>query len=97
MPSKQIIFADRVVGLTVQGGLVRMDLAVNAGTARDKEGKTAQRMEVTAQVVLPVEAFANAVEMQGKVLKEIATRSARTAPRAPSDASPLEEGQKGAT
>lgn len=75
MPSKQIVFADRLVGLTVQNGLVRLDLAVNAGQVKDKEGKTGQRMEVTSQLVMPVEAFANAVNMQQNVLKQIVARA----------------------
>ena len=74
MPNKQVLFADRLVGLNLQNGLVRMDLAVNAGTVKGKDDKPAQRMEVTTQLVMPLEAFANAVAMQDKLLKELIAR-----------------------
>ncbi len=75
MSNKQIVFADRLVGLTVQNGLVRLDLAVNAGQVKDKEGKTGQRMEVTSQLVMPLDAFVNAVAMQQNALKQIVSRA----------------------
>ena len=74
MPNKQIVFSDRLVGLTVQNGLVRMDLAVNAGQVKGKDDKVGQRMEVTTQVVMPLDAFANAVAMQQNLLKEVVAR-----------------------
>jgi len=74
MSNKQIVFADRLVGLTVQNGLVRMDLAVNAGQVKDKDGKTGQRMDVTSQLVMPLDAFVNAVAMQQNALKEVVAR-----------------------
>ncbi len=74
MPNKQIIFADRLVGLSLQNGLVRMDLAVHAGSGKNKDDQPVQRMEVTTQLVIPVEAFANAVGMQDKLLKELVAR-----------------------
>lgn len=74
MANKQIIYTDRVVGITVQNGLVRMDLAVFAGTGKGKDDKPVQRMEITTQVVMPLEAFANAVAAQEKLLKELIAR-----------------------
>lgn len=74
MANKQIVFADRLVGLTVQNGLVRLDLAVNAGQVKDKDGKTGQRMDVTTQLVLPMDAFVNAVAMQQNALKQVVAR-----------------------
>lgn len=74
MSNKQYIFSDRLVGLNLQNGLVRLDLAVNAGTVKGKDDKPAQRMEVTTQVVMPLEAFANAVAMQDKLLRELVAR-----------------------
>lgn len=73
--SKQIAFADRLVGASVQNGLVRLDLAVFAGMSKDKEGKPLQRMEITQQLVLPIDAFVQAVGMQQKLLKELGARS----------------------
>jgi len=82
MANKQIVFADRLVGLTVQNGLVRLDLAVNAGQVKDKEGKTGQRMEVTSQLVMPLDAFVNAVAMQQNAMKQIASRAQQAAGKA---------------
>ena len=71
MPNKQVIFSDRIVGLSVQNGLVRIDLAVNAGTVKGNDDKTKQRMEVTTQLVMPLDAFANGVAMQQKALQQL--------------------------
>lgn len=82
MANKQIVFADRLVGLTVQNGLVRLDLAVNAGQVKDKEGKTGQRMEVASQLVMPLDAFVNAVSMQQNALKQVVSRAQQAAGKA---------------
>jgi len=74
MANKQIVFADRLVGLSLQNGLVRLDLAVHAGQVKDKEGKTGQRMDINTQLVMPLDAFAQAVGMQQSVLKQLAAR-----------------------
>ena len=72
MSNKQIIFADRLVNLTVQNGLVRLDLAVNAGTTQGKDDKPAQRLDITTQLVMPLDAFANAVGVQQNFLQQVA-------------------------
>lgn len=83
MPNKQIIFSDRVVGLSAQNGLVRIDLAVNAGTVKGADDKTKQRMDVTTQIVMPIEAFADAVAMQQKMLQQMVEEGKkRRAPKA---------------
>jgi len=69
---KQGVFADRLVNASVHNGLVRLDLAVFAGTAQDKDGKPAIQLEPTHQLVMPLEAFAAAVATQDKGLKELA-------------------------
>ncbi|MBL0090300.1 MAG: hypothetical protein IPP87_13340 [Ideonella sp.] len=74
MANKQIVFSDRLVGLSIQNGLVRLDLAVNAGTVKGKDDKPAQRLEVTTQLVMPLDAFANAVDMQRKLLADVIAR-----------------------
>ena len=74
MANKQIVFCDRMVNISLQNGLVRLDLAVNADTVKGKDDKPAQRMEVTSQVVMPLDAFVNAVAMQQKLLKELIAR-----------------------
>jgi hypothetical protein len=86
MANKQIIFSDRLVGLSLQSGLVRLDLAVHAGAVKGNDDKPAQRMEVTTQVVMPLEAFANAVAMQDKMLRELIAREQK-----------MREGQAAAT
>lgn len=83
MAYKQVIFADQLVGMTVQNGLVRMDLAINAGTVRGKDDKPAQRMEITTQLVLPLDAFVNAVGMQQRLIKEIADKQKKRSLKAP--------------
>lgn len=74
MASKEIVFADRVVSISVHNGLVRLDLGVVAGNAKGKDDKPAVRLETTHQVVLPMEGFITAVGMQEKVVKELVER-----------------------
>lgn len=74
MANKQIVFADRLVGLSIHNGLVRLDLAVNAGTVKGKDDKPARRMDVTTQLVMPLDSFANAVGMQQKLLQQAIER-----------------------
>lgn len=75
MANKQMIFADRMVGASVHNGIVRLNLAVHAGTVTDKDGKTAQRMELVSQLVMPLDAFAEAVNMQQNMLRQLVERS----------------------
>lgn len=77
MAYKQVIFADRLVGMTVQDGLVRMDLAVNAGQVKGKDEEVNQRLEITTQLVMPLDGFANAVAMQQRLVKEISDKQKR--------------------
>lgn len=74
MASKQIVFADRVIGITAQGATARIDLGVVTGSGKSKDGKPALKVEVTHQVVMPLEAFAQSVVMQQKALKELVAR-----------------------
>lgn len=74
MAYKQIVFADRLVGMTIQDGVVRIDLAVNAGQVKDKDEQVKQRLEITTQLVMPFEGFVNAVAMQQRLVKEIAEK-----------------------
>ncbi len=74
MPNRQIVFADRLVSMTVQDGLVRMDFAVNAGQVKDKDEKTKQRLEITTQLVMTLDGFVNAVGMQQRLVKEMADK-----------------------
>ncbi|MBI5259527.1 MAG: hypothetical protein HY855_23700 [Burkholderiales bacterium] len=74
MANKQTVFADRIVGLSVQNGLVRVDLATIAGPAKNKEGKDGLKLDVTHQLVLPLDAFVNGVAMQQKLVQELVAR-----------------------
>jgi hypothetical protein len=71
MPTKQRIFADRMMNIAVANGLVRMDLAVVAGEEKTAEGKRGLKVEATHQIVLPLDAFLAAVAMQEKFVKQL--------------------------
>lgn len=74
MASKQVIFSDRLVNISLQGGMVRIDLAVMAGTAKGKDDQPAVRLEATHQIVMPLEGFVAGVRMQEKLVKELIAR-----------------------
>lgn len=74
MANKQVIYSDRLVGIAVHNGTARLDFGVVAGTAKDKDGKAGVKVEVTHQLVLPLDAFAQAASMQDKLLKELVAR-----------------------
>jgi len=82
MANKQIVFADRVVGLSLQNGLVRIDLATIAGPAKTKDGKDGLKMDITHQLVLPVDSFVNGVAMQQQMVKELVTRQQKRVAKA---------------
>lgn len=71
MATKEIIFTDRLTNLSVHNGLVRIDLGVFAGTGKTKDGKDAMKIETTHQLVMPLDAFANAVAAQQSMLKQV--------------------------
>lgn len=79
MANKQIVFSDRLVGLSVQNGLVRLDLATIAGPAKTKDGKDGLKMDITHQVVMPLDAFVNGVAMQQQLVKELVSRQQKRA------------------
>jgi hypothetical protein len=91
MANKQIIFSDRMVGFSVQNGLVRLDLAVVTGPAKGKDGKDALKAEVTHQLIMPLDAFVAAVGMQQSVVKELMARKTKSkAAKSESIAAPAE-------
>lgn len=71
MATKDVIFADRLTNLSVHNGLVRIDFGVFAGAGKTKDGKDAMKIETTHQIVLPLDAFANAVAAQQALLKQV--------------------------
>lgn len=88
MAYKNIVFADRVVGISMSNGVVRIDLAINAGTTKGKDDQPAQRLEITHQLVMPLEGFVAAQDFQQRLLNEIAAQQKR--------AVAATEGKKGA-
>lgn len=85
MANKQAVFADRIVGLSVQNGLVRVDLAVIAGAAKTKEGKDGVKLDVTHQLVIPLDAFMEGFGMQQKLVKELIARQQKRSLKAPKE------------
>jgi hypothetical protein len=75
MANKQIVFSDRLAGISVQGGTARLDFGVISGAAKSKDGKPAMKLEVTHQLVIPLDAFIQAVGMQDKAVKELVSRA----------------------
>lgn len=75
MANKQVIFSDRIVGMSIQNGLVRIDLATIAGRVKNKDGQEGFKMDVTHQLVIPMDGFVAGMGMQQKLLKEVASRS----------------------
>lgn len=74
MATKQYLFADRIIGISVQGTTARIDFGVATQTAT-KEGKTEAKVDPTHQLILPLDSFIQAVAVQEKVAKELITRS----------------------
>ena len=74
--SKQIVFADRIMGAFVQNGTVRLDLAVLEPVAQ-KEGKTSVRATATHQLIMPLAAFVEGVRMQQQLMQELAKQQAQ--------------------
>lgn len=74
MANKQIIFSDRIVGLSVQNGLVRIDLAAITGPAKTKDGKDGIKLEITHQLVMPLDGFAEGLSAQQKLMQGLIAR-----------------------
>lgn len=86
MANKQIVFTDRIVGMSVQNGLVRIDLATIAGPAKTKDGKDGLKMDITHQLVLPMDAFVAGFGMQQKLISELSARQQKRSLKAPAAA-----------
>ena len=74
MANKEVICSDRIVGLSVQNGLVRIDLAAITGRAKTKEGKDGIKLEVTHQLVIPLDGFVDGFNSQQKMMQELMAR-----------------------
>ncbi|MBK6470861.1 MAG: hypothetical protein IPF94_08970 [Betaproteobacteria bacterium] len=74
MANKQVIFADRIVGLAIYNGFVRIDLAVVAGTGKTKTDEPALKVDVTHQLVIPLDGFVAGVTAQQNLLKSLSER-----------------------
>jgi hypothetical protein len=74
MANKEHIFSDRLVGIGIHNGLVRLDLATFTGMTKNADDKPAIQLEANHQVIMPLDAFIAAVGMQDKFVKEIVAR-----------------------
>ena len=75
MANKQVVYTDRVAGVSVVNGLVRLDLAMFTGQTKGKDGKAdGLRGEITHQLVMPLDAFIAGFGVQQKLVKELAAR-----------------------
>jgi hypothetical protein len=79
MANKQVIFADRIVGLAIYNGFVRIDLAVVAGTGKTKTDQPALKVDVTHQLVIPLDGFVSGVTAQQNLLKSLSERRKKKA------------------
>lgn len=82
MPTKEVVFSDRIVGLSLHNGLVRVDLATFGGQAKNKDGKEGVRMDITHQLVIPLDAFVAGVSAQQKLVQEVVNRQQQLAAQA---------------
>lgn len=84
MANKQVIFADRIVGLAIHNGFVRIDLAVVAGTGKTKNDQPALKVDVNHQLVIPLDGFIAGVTAQQNLLKSLSERRKKKAEAAAS-------------
>ena len=71
--TKQTVFADRVLSLSVAGATVRMDLGILESARKDD--KPAVKATATHQLIMPLEGFVEAVRAQQKLLQQIAAQN----------------------
>ena len=70
--TKTTIFADRIQNISIQGNLVRMELAVLSIPTKENQQPV---LETTHQLVMPLEGFSQAVKMQSTILSQVAARN----------------------
>jgi hypothetical protein len=90
MATKEVVFSDRIVGLSLHNGLVRIDLATFGGQAKNKDGKEGVRMDITHQLVMPLDAFVAGVGAQQKLVQEVVSRREQLAAKSKPDAAAAE-------
>lgn len=66
----QTLFADAITNIIVTGPLVRLELSV-VDTTVPRKGDEAVKLRVADYVVMPIDAFANAVAMQQNVVDKL--------------------------
>ena len=66
-------YADRIINLSVQNGLVRIDLGTVDTYLEGEERK--QRAEVTQRVVMPLDGFVRSFAMQQRMLDQMNERA----------------------
>lgn len=79
MANKQYVYSDRVAGVSIQNGMVRIDLAAIAGPAKTNDGTEGLRMDITHQLILPLDAFVAGVKIQQQLVQELVKRQSERA------------------
>ena len=89
------IFCDGVSGISIAGGMVRMDLTIISPTQRDPSNRPV--VEFRGQVVMPPESFLQAFGLMQKFVQELQSKGAVTATPAlsvPPNVKPATPGNK---
>jgi hypothetical protein len=60
------LYADGIGEITVTGSIVRIDMVSLSATARDE--KNAPKTELRQRIIMPLDGFANAVDLMQKAL-----------------------------
>ena len=71
--ASETLFADRIINLTIQNGLVRIDLGT-VDTYLDGEERK-QRTELTQRLVMPVDGFVRSFAMQQRMVNQLNERA----------------------
>ena len=83
----QELYADGIGEITVTGTIVRIDLMSLSATERDANNNP--RPAFRQRIIMPVDAFANAVDLMQKALNGLPSRLARLTAGAAAHVAPL--------
>jgi hypothetical protein len=71
--ASETLFADRILNISIQNGLVRIDLGT-VDTYLDGEERK-QRTELTQRLVMPVDGFVRSFAMQQRMVNQLNERA----------------------
>ncbi len=89
----ETIYAHQVTNISIQGGIVRLELAV-IDELPNGQGDTI-KMRISHQLVLPLDAFVKAFEIQQTVMSKLVQDGVLRRMERPAGASPTEPVQPG--